>query len=64
MTKSAKGLPANRESEVRDAQALINAGFTALAMREGVTLAELNAYQRQAAFLSEAVANRYREGEI
>lgn len=60
MLKSAKGLPANRESEHQEAINLINAGWRALAMRDGVTLAELNAYRRQREFLSNCIAARYR----
>jgi len=59
--KSAKGLPANRESELRDMAALIEAGFTALAMRDNVTLDALNAYQRQRDFLVTAASARYRK---
>lgn len=62
MTLSAKGLPANRESEERDAHALISAGFTALAMVDGVTVDALNAYRRQREFLSAAVTARYQKG--
>ena len=58
--KSALGLPANRESEERDARALIEAGFRALAMADGVTLAGLECYRRQREFLSDAIAKRYR----
>ena len=56
---SSKGLPANRESELRDCIAVIQAGQIALQMRDGVTLAELNAYRRQAEFLSDCAAKRY-----
>lgn len=58
--KSAKGLPANRESELRDALAVANEGFTALAMRQGVTTAQLEAYRRQRDFLIDAAHTRYR----
>ena len=60
--KSARGLPANRESELRDMVAVIEAGFTALAMRDSVTLDQLNAYQRQLDYLTTAANARYREG--
>jgi hypothetical protein len=63
MIKSAKGLPANRESELRDCLALIQAGQLELQMREGVTLAQCEAYWRQAEFLSDMAHKRYREGE-
>lgn len=61
MIKSAKGLPANRESELRDCLEVIRAGQAALQMREGVTLAECEAYRRQAEFLSNCAHGRYRE---
>lgn len=60
MLKSAKGLPANRESELRDALAVANAGFTALAMAEGVTGAQVECYRRQRDFLIDAAHTRYR----
>jgi len=56
---SSKGLPANRESELRDCMAVIQAGQIALQMRDGVTLAECNAYARQAQFLSDCAFERY-----
>jgi hypothetical protein len=60
MLKSARDLPANRESELRDAMTLAHAGFSVLANREGVTLAELNAYQRNRDWLISAAHDRYR----
>lgn len=61
MDISAKGLPANRESELRDAIAVANAGFTALAMADGVTSAQVKAYARNRDFLISAANVRYRE---
>lgn len=57
---SSKGLPANRESELRDCMEVIQAGQIALQMRDGVTLAECNAYARQAQFLNNAAHAHYR----
>jgi len=59
--KSANGLPANRESELRDCLAVIRAGQVALQMTDGVTVAQCEAYARQAEFLSNAAHARYRE---
>lgn len=61
MTISANGLPANRESELRDTLAIIRAGQTDMQMRDGVTLAQCRAFARQAEFLSDAAHKRYRE---
>lgn len=61
MNTSANGLPATRESELRDALAIIWAGQMDLQMRDGVTLAQCRAYARQAEFLSNAAHKRYRE---
>jgi len=58
---SSNGLPANRESELRDAMALIRAGQAALNMADGVTPAMVACNARQADFLSDAAHKRYRE---
>lgn len=58
--KSARGWPANRESELREALAIISEGFAALANREGATLAECCAYQRNRDWLASAAHERYR----
>lgn len=57
--RSSNGLPANRESELRDMLAIIDSGFTALAMRDGITLDALRAYQRQREELSTMASGRY-----
>ena len=59
--KSANGLPANRESDLRECMALIRAGQNALNMQNGVTIAQLEAYRRQAEFLSRAAHDRYND---
>lgn len=60
MMISARGLPANRESELREALELIRAGYQAIALRDGVTLHELRAAQRARDDLSAAAHERYR----
>lgn len=60
VTLSANGLPANRESELREALAIIQAGQIALQMRNNVTKAQCEAYARNAAFLASAANDRYR----
>ena len=64
MIKSSKGLPANRESELRDALALILAGQRVLNMADGVTPEMVSCNARQAEFLSDAAHKRYREAVI
>ena len=60
MDISARGLPANRETELREALAIIDAGWRAFSMRDGVTLAEVAAYARNRDFLTSAAHDRYR----
>jgi hypothetical protein len=57
---SAKGLPANRESELREALAIINNGYAALVWRDGVTPAEAEAYRRNRDALASLAHDRYR----
>ena len=57
---SARGLPANRESELRDCLEVIRAGQIALQMRDNVTIEECRAFARQAAWLSALAHERYR----
>ena len=60
VTQSANGLPANRESELREALAIIREGQIALQMRDNVTIAQCEAYARSAEFLASAANARYR----
>ena len=61
---SSKGLPANRESEARDANTVLEAGFTALAMRDDITVTALECYRRQYEFMSRAITKRYQDRAV